>query len=158
MSESLKFTREMLGSVFQDFRAAFPKLQMDYESDRPDADVSLKIPRQPGMVCDVALSLKGEELRFRAGAFQAAWFPASEERIVDLYRMAVYNWMRGEYRVLEHYRGDKVVKAELQCPLDNGDWKTIEAWSVFSLPFGGKVTTKELINAAASGSAGRVPS
>jgi hypothetical protein len=69
-----------------------------------------------------------DELHFSVEHFWLEWYPCTKPSRVSEYIAAVIGFLSGEYRVLEHYRGKRCVKAELQAPSDGG-WQTIGTWS-----------------------------
>ena len=146
MKTRAQVDREAVIRLFQEIQAAFPRLTMKLERDHPHVDFNMDIPRQAGLQFDVNLNLQNiDELHLSAGHFWLEWFPCTDEGIVNAFREAVCGVLSGEFRVLEHYRGKRAVKAELQRPSGEG-WKTIGTWSTWSLPLPWRVTTKELRN------------
>lgn len=108
--------------------ARFPSLQMIEEPEAP-VELSILMPVQPGLNHKVWLALQSnDELHFSVGHFWLEWFPCTKPSRVAEYIAAVIGFLSGEYRVLEHYRGERCVKAELQAPSDAG-WKTVGTWS-----------------------------
>jgi hypothetical protein len=54
---------------------------------------------------------------------------------VNEYFEAVSGLLSGRFRILEHWRGRRPVKARLQAP-SQGRWKTVAGWSVLlSIPW-----------------------
>lgn len=146
---SKKVNRDVIVALFQDIRAAFPHLEMDLQLEHRELDLNMDIPEQAGLVCGANLNLQGDELHFSVGKhFWLEWIPAYNDHVVGRFHQAVCCWLRGDFRVLEHYHGTRCVKAELQAPEDSAaGWQTIGTWSTFALPFGGGAkTTKELLN------------
>lgn len=106
----------------------FPSLQMIEEPEAP-VELSIHIPVQPGLNHKVWLALQNnDELHFSVSHFWLEWFPCTKSSRVAEYVAAVIGFLSGECRVLEHYRGKRCVKAELQAPSNDG-WKTIGTWS-----------------------------
>ena len=109
-------------------------------------ETSLSIPEQPGLNSKVWLCLQNDdELHLSVGHFQVGWFPCTNPAKVLSYIDAVTGFLAGGYRVLEHYRGKKCVKAELQKP-QNSDWETIATWQLLWLPLPRKKTFREIQN------------
>ena len=120
--------REAIVRLFRELQDAFPQLRMQLQLQDPHVDVSMDIPRQPGMAFFVNLNLQGDELHLSAGSFWLEWFPCTRPGIVDQYRDAVTGLLSGRYRILEHYVGAWAVKAQLQRP-DADGWQTIGTWA-----------------------------
>ena len=131
--------KEAFKRVYTRIRDAFPNLQMDFYTDHPEVDLGLDIHKQKGMNFEVNLNLQGDELHLCAGHFWLEWFPCTDGDIVEKYTEAVMGLLSGEFRVLEHYRGTKAVKAELQRP-ERERWLTIGSWGTWGLNFGRKTT------------------
>ncbi|MGB5567648.1 MAG: hypothetical protein WBN93_15125 [Acidimicrobiia bacterium] len=129
-NDSRTIAIELFGRV----QALFPHLQMKLETDHPHVDINMEIPKQRGLDFDVNLNLQNnDELHLSAGDFWVEWFPCTEPRKVKEYLAAVEGLMTGQYRILEHRRGRKAVKAELQQPVGQ-NWQTIATWSTLRLP------------------------
>ncbi|MBK8161580.1 MAG: hypothetical protein IPK65_00045 [Gammaproteobacteria bacterium] len=108
--------------------ARFPSLRMIEEPEAP-VELSFRLPVQPELNHEVWLALQNnDELHFSVSHFWLEWFPCTKPSRVDEYIAAVVGFLSGQFRVLEHYRGKRYVKAELQAP-SNGCWKTIGTWS-----------------------------
>jgi len=113
--------------------ARFPSLHMIEEPEAP-VELSVRIPAQAGLAHDVWLGLQNnDELHFSVGNFWLAWVPCSKPSRVSDYVTAVSGFLSGEFRVLEHYHGNRCVKAQLQAP-SNAGWRTVGTWStIFAL-------------------------
>jgi len=131
--------------LFKEIQGAFPHLEMKLELRPPHVDLNMDIPKQQGLKFDVNLNLQGDELHLSAGHFWLEWFPCTDEEIVKAFREAVRGVLSGEFRILEHYRGKRAIKAELQSHSGQG-WKTIGTWATLSLPIPWRVTPRELRN------------
>ena len=80
-------------------------------------DIAMDIPAQPGLLFDVHLNLQNvDELHLKK---------------VDRYFEAVSALLSGQFRILEHWRGKRVVRSELQRP-DGAAWKTTANWLTLS--------------------------
>jgi hypothetical protein len=55
------------------------------------------------------------------------WFPCTEPENVGRYFDAVSGLLSGEFRILEHWRGSRPVKAQLQRPISGG-WESVTTW------------------------------
>lgn len=133
--------------LFEDIRDTFPTLSMRLEHTPAQADLSLDIPAQPGLIFGIHLTLRGDELHVTAGAFWMEWFPCSRPDVVQTYREAVCGLLGGAYRIRERHRGGRAFKAELQRP-DGTGWRTIATWSRLAWPFPRHTVVKVLQNVA----------
>ena len=131
--------------LFEGIRDAFPWLSMRLDREPAQVDLSMDIPRQPGLAFDVNLNLQGDELHLSAGAFWLEWFPCTRPDVVDAYREAVHGLISGAYRIREQYRGGKAFKAELQRP-DRDGWQTIGTWYGWAWPLPRRTVEKVLQN------------
>jgi hypothetical protein len=101
-------------------------------------DVSAEIPAQPGLSLPVSLNLQNEdELHLNAAGLWVSWFPCTKDGCVEDFVGAVCGLLSGKYRVVEFYRGARLVKAALQRP-EAGDWANIRGRLRLHLPFGAK--------------------
>jgi hypothetical protein len=127
---------EIALSAFERIRAAFPALAVDLDLNPKNVDIALDIPVQTGLSFNVHLDLQNlDELHLSASALWVSWFPCTNPEKVDSYVQAVSGLLSGEFRILEHWRGKRSVKAKLQAPIHNG-WKTIAGSSVLlSIPW-----------------------
>ena len=117
-------TLEIAKRTFSEIETRFPHLQTIVDEGVP-VEFSVTLPVQPGLKHKVNLNLQNrDELHFSASHFWLEWFPCSQPARVDEYIAAVSGFLSGEYRIVEHYRGNTCVKAELQSP-QKTDWKTI---------------------------------
>ncbi|MEQ1718193.1 MAG: hypothetical protein ABL907_19805 [Hyphomicrobium sp.] len=124
-------------------RASFPDLTIQLDEVQ-GGELFWSIPEQAGVASPIALSLQNsDELTFDVRCFTLTCFPCA--KVSEEYLDAVIGYLSGKYRLYEHYRGSKCVKAELQKPLDGG-WKTISAWSRLALPFPWTKTYREFYN------------
>lgn len=121
---------EIAVSTFERIRAAFPALAMNVDLHPKHVDLAMHIPAQSGLLFDVYLNLQNlDELHLEASALWSEWFPCTDPDRVDKYFRAVSGLLSGQFRILEHWRGNRPVKAKLQSPR-HGGWKTIATWSV----------------------------
>lgn len=127
--------REIAMDVFGRIQQRFPHLTMKLDSNHPHVDVAFDIPQQSGLGFRLSLNLQNrDELHIVAGPFWCEWFPCTSPAKVDEYFNAVVGLIEGKYRILEHRRGSRCVKAELQKPMASG-WETVARWLIFSLPW-----------------------
>lgn len=139
--------REQVIALFKEIAGAFPHLQCQLETKHPHVDVNMDFPQQPGLKFAVNINLQGDELHISAGCFWLEWFPCSKKEIVDEFVQAVKGLLSGKLRIVEYYRGDKSMKAELQEPRE-GKWNTIGTSSRLHVPFLKATHQKVLINDA----------
>ena len=121
-------TEVIARSVFAEIAKRFPSLQMIENQDDP-VEISITMPIQPGLSHKVWLCLQnGDELGFQAGHFYCEWFPCTKSNRVDGYLDAVIGFLSGKYRILEHYKGTRCYRAQLQKP-EGDSWLTVANWS-----------------------------
>jgi hypothetical protein len=131
--------------VFAEIAARFPELRMERDANAP-VEISVNLPIQPGLKQDVWLCLQNnDELHLAVSNFWLEWFPCTDAAIADAYRDAVIGYLAGTYRVLEHYRGKRCVKAQLQVPGEDG-WITIGTTSHTLLAFPWRRSVQEVRN------------
>jgi hypothetical protein len=124
-------------TLFESIQGAFPHLTMRLDRHHPHVELNMDIPRQPGLLFDVNLNLQGDELHLSAGSFWLEWFPCTKPDVVAAFEEAVNGVLSGTFRIVEHLRGPRAVKAQLQKPATNG-WQTVGTRSTIYLPFGRK--------------------
>jgi hypothetical protein len=116
---------EIASATFERIRAAFPALTMNLDLHPAHVELAMDIPVQRGLSFKVWLDFQnGDELTLSASRFWYEWFPCTDQKIVDKYLEAVFGLISGRFRILEHWRGGRVVKAQLQSPRDD-KWKSI---------------------------------
>jgi hypothetical protein len=118
---------EIALSAFESIKNRFPTLTMSLDREPSNMDVAMYIPVQPGLSFKLVLNLqKRNELHLvvSASLYQWFWYPSSNPEQVERYVEAVSGLLSGEFRIVEHWRGGRVVKAQLQRP-DGSGWKTI---------------------------------
>jgi hypothetical protein len=140
--ESLQIARGAVAEIAE----RFPALQMVEDEDAP-VEMGVTLPVQPGLRQKVLLCLQnGDSLHFSVGNFRLDWFPCTDPKRVSEYVEAVSGYLAGQHRILEHYRGNRCVKAELQAQ-ESGAWRTIGTWSRLWPPMPWHKTFKEVRNA-----------
>jgi hypothetical protein len=123
---------EIALSTFERLRRKFPALIMNLDLHHAHVDVAMDIPSQPGLSFKVHLNLQNiDELHLVASAFWCEWFPCTNPKKVERYFDAVSGVLSGEFRILEHWRGRRPVKAQLQRPHGTG-WKAVATWGDIS--------------------------
>jgi len=116
---------EIALSTFGKIRAAFPALTMNVDLHPEHVDLAMDIPAQPGLSFKIGLNLQNlDELHLEASALWVEWFPCTNPKKVEEYFEAVSGLLSGEFRIFEHWRGKRAVKAELQRPVQSG-WKAV---------------------------------
>jgi hypothetical protein len=120
-------------STFERIRTAFPELTMQLDLHPEHVDLAMDIPAQPGLSFHVDLNLQNlDELHLVASALWVEWFPCTDPKKVEQYFEAVSGLLSGQFRILEHWGGKRVVRAELQRP-DGDGWKTMANWLTLSV-------------------------
>jgi|SRR5579859_3155344 len=138
-------TEAIARSVFTEIGKRFPSLKMVENRDAP-IEISITMPVQPGLSFEVWLCLQNhDELGFSVGHFYIEFFPCTKPDRVEKYVDAVSGFISGEYRILEHYRGTKCYRAQLQ-KLEGAHWRTIANWATIWISPSFKKTLKELRN------------
>ncbi|MCZ6605653.1 MAG: hypothetical protein O7A03_10995 [Alphaproteobacteria bacterium] len=126
-------TAKIAKNVFEEIASAFPNLKSRIHEDEP-VELSMDIPKQDGLDFDIKLNNQNyDELHFGVGYFWCGWFPCTDRQKVEEYKKSVIGFIAGDYRILEHLRGRRAVKAELQVP-KNESWITV-ASSSWGLPW-----------------------
>jgi hypothetical protein len=117
---------EIALSTFEKLRAAFPALSMEYDLQPANMELAVDIPAQAGLSFPVFLNLQNlDELCLETSALGVSWFPCTNPQKVENHFEAVSGLLSGRFRILQHWRGKRVVKAELQQPkrgLENCHW------------------------------------
>lgn len=138
---------EIAEKTFRRIAKLFPDLKMERNDEAP-VELSIDIPIQPGLKYAVHLNLQNkDELHLSVENFWLEWFPCTEPSRVDHYIDAVSGFISGKYRVLEHYRGKRCIKAELQAPSEDGGWATVGTSIHIGLPWPWHKWHKEIANA-----------
>ena len=141
---------EIAKAAFAAIQARVPWLSVVPEPDAP-VELSISFPVQPRLSQKVWLGFQNkDELHFSVGHFWLEWFPCTNPSKVREYVEAVVGYLSGEYRVIEHYRGARCVKAQLQAPV-GAEWQTVGTWSTLLALIPGKRTSRVLRNDAQPG-------
>ncbi|WP_114781692.1 hypothetical protein [Botryobacter ruber] len=111
-------------SLFLEIEAEFSYLHMDLELNPKYVDLSLDIPKQPGLDFGINLNLQTDELFISTELINCSWFPIKDAQVCDMFMNAVRGIIKGEYRILQLVRNENVSKAILQKPI-NGIWETV---------------------------------
>lgn len=124
---------EIALSTFERIRAAFPALAMNLDLRPEHVELAMVIPAQPGLSFPVDLNLQNlDELHLVASPLWVEWFPCTDSKKVEEYFEALSGLLSGQFRILEHWRGKRVVRAELQRP-DGRGWKDMANWLTLSV-------------------------
>jgi hypothetical protein len=111
-------------TLIDGLRAAFPRLEIKVQQDHPEVDLNVDIPRQAGLPFDINLNLQEDELHLSVGGFWRSGHPCDRPDVLQWFQDAVAGLLSGSHRIVQHYRGRRVVSGELQR-LDAGEWKTV---------------------------------
>lgn len=122
---------EIASVIFQRLRASFPSLAMSLDENPEHMDLTFDIPQQDGLQFDVHLNLQNvDELHLCAEGFWCSWFPCTDPERAEAFFDAVSGLLSGHFRILEHWRGTRLAKAQLQRPVGDG-WKTVATSAPF---------------------------
>ncbi len=146
MSTLMKFDNLIIAkAAFAEIAKQFPNLSM-FENTEDLVELSITMPIQPGLKYKILLLLQNEdELHFCVNNFQLEWFPCKDKNIVEDFVKAVSEFIAGETRILEHYRGRQCVKSQLQHR-ENKSWRTIGTCMGLNWPIPWRKTYKVLRN------------
>lgn len=123
---------EIALSTFERIRVTFPALVMNLDFHHKYVDLAMDIPTQAGLLFHVYLNLQNvDELHLSVSPLWVEWFPCTNPKKVEEYFEAVSGLLSGTFRILEHWRGKRAVRAELQRP-DGSGWKTVANWLTLS--------------------------
>ncbi len=125
--------------AFEEIRSRCAPLRCRLDRDPAPIELAMTLPAQAGLLFDVELTLQNEdELHLVASALWVGWFPCTETAVRDAFVDAVCGLVAGRYRIVEHHRGSRAVKAELQRPAEGEGvrgWETIHSNSWMWLPW-----------------------
>ncbi len=131
MSDEIHIARR----AFDQICAHFPTLQYQLDANPHHVDLELNFPAQPDLLFDVTLTLQNrDELHLHASLLWVSWFPSSDPAVVGAFVEAVVGLISGEFRIVEHRRGRRTVRAELQHPVDR-HFETLTGNSFLSFPW-----------------------
>jgi len=111
-------------ALIGDVRAAFPGVEITVQDDHPEVDLNIDIPRQVGRPFDMNLNLQDDELHLSVGGFWRSEHPCDRPDVLQWFREAVVGLLSGSHRIVNHYRGRRLVAGDLER-LDAGEWKTV---------------------------------
>lgn len=122
--------------TFKEIQNHFPELTMTMDYEHEHVDLSMDIPKQNGIDFEINLNLQNEdELHISTDYIWCQLFSAESQELVDFFYESVLGIIKGEYRILQFVKNDKVYKSFLQKP--NGEkWETIyRGYERFRLPW-----------------------
>jgi len=127
---------EIAERAFAEIQAAVPHLTV---GSRPtwarSDDIVLAYSRQPGLAFEVCCYLADDILHLTAHRFWGEWFPCHVPEVEKKYVQSVTSLLRGEWRLIEASRGDRVIWTKLERPDGNG-WRTVYSHRILNLvPF-----------------------
>ncbi len=142
-----KETLQIAKKIFKRIATDYPSLETTIQ-EGSQVELEMVIPKQKGLKFPIHLNLQNnDELHLQAGnCFWLEWFPCTNPERVEQFVDAVNGLISGKYRILEHYRGKRAIKAEFQIP-DGETWNTIGTWSTLSFPFPMRKEQKVVSNA-----------
>ena len=111
-------------TLIDDLRAAFPRLDIKVQQDHAEMDLNIDIPRQGGLPFDINLNLQEDELHLSVGGFWHSYHPCNQPDVLQWFRETVAGLLSGSHRVVNHYRGRRLVAGDLER-LEGGEWKTV---------------------------------
>ena len=109
--------------TFKEIQRQFPELTMTIDYNNKYLDLSMDILKQKGLDFNINLNLQNsDELHISTDYIWCQFFPADTESVVDIFFNSVRGLIKGEYRILQYVKNEKVYKAYLQRPYkDNWD-------------------------------------
>ena len=113
-----------VSTLIDGLRAAFPCLEIKVQQDHPEVDLNIDIPRQAGLPFDINLNLQEDELHLSVGGFWRSYHPCDRPDVLQWFRETVAGLLSGSHRIVNHYRGRRLVASDLER-LDAGKWKTV---------------------------------
>lgn len=111
--------------TFKEIQKHFPELTMIIDYEHEHVDLSMCIPKQSGIDFEINLNLQNDdELHISTSYIWCQLFSAESQKLVDFFYECVLGIIKGEYRILQFVKKDKIYKSILQKP--NGEkWETI---------------------------------
>jgi hypothetical protein len=134
--ERVHKAKELAIPLFETIRTQFADLTMKLDLEPQGINgADLVIPVQNKLPFEVFVCLDCDELTLSAGKhFWVQWFPCDDEVVVAMFREAVIGLLSGNYRIVEFYRGNCWLRAELQRPEEQA-WKPIKTSINGMFPF-----------------------
>lgn len=121
--------------TFEQIETRFPNLSMRIHTEEHEVDLSMEISAQNGLGFDVHLDLQNlDELWLGVKSSFFVWFPCTKPEVVESYISTVGDVLEGRCRIVEHLRGSRLVKSEMQTP-DGTAWKTIATCRSYGIPW-----------------------
>jgi hypothetical protein len=130
---------EIAERAFAAIRNAAPHLSV---GDKPTwaraDDIAVTFPRQTGLAFDVCCYLSDDILNLTAHNFWGEWFPCNHSDVERRFVESVTSLLRGEWRLVEARRGDRVIWTKLERP-EGTKWRTVYSHRTLNLwPFPSK--------------------
>jgi hypothetical protein len=143
--------------LFRSVAAEFSQLASSWSAiNAGPIDLELVFDQQPGLVLAVIAQLEGEELRLQIGKyFSVEWFPCQRQSVQDEFLRAIRGFLGGSARLVEHSKGGRVTKAQLEIRRGDGEWKPAASWRTIALPSFARGEVRIYCNSAGSGGEAR---
>ena len=91
--------------------------------DNPHVELEMQVPGEAEAL-PVTLGLQnGDELNFGVGPFWSSFFPFASVR--GVFEKAAEGRFTGQTRLVEHWRGRRLVRIDMQVRLKDGTWQRI---------------------------------
>ena len=129
--------------LFEQIRAEFHYLSasVDVRPVSPSI-LSLTFNSQSRLPFQVVATLQSDELGLGIGdGFWCEWFPCTDNEVAGRFAQALRGVLSGEFQLVEYWRGERIIKAQLQQQYGTG-WKTIASWSKARFPSWARATTR----------------
>jgi len=109
---------------FKTIQEVFPNLTMNIVYTHEQLDLSMDIPKQPGLDFNINVNLQNiDEIHISTKYIHCSFFSAKSQYIVDMFYQAVQGLINGNYRIVQFHKRGKLYKSLLQCFKDN-EWVT----------------------------------
>ncbi len=140
-SAGLEAARLLIATVAK----RYPDLEI-IPNERTAGELDWNIPVQPGLTTEIWLSFSNDdEMHFSVDEFHVSFFPITHPGPGENFVDAVSGFIDGTYQIVEHYRGSRCVRADLQKPIGDA-WEIIASWSRLHWPFPYRKTYKTVKN------------
>ena len=114
-------------------RAAAPHLRTGARPEWAKADdIVLTYPKQSGLAFDVCCYLADDILNLTAHNFWGEWFPCDYPGVEQRYVESVTSLLRGEWRLVEARRGNRIIWTKLERP-EGAGWRTVYSHRTLNL-------------------------
>jgi hypothetical protein len=136
-------------ALVEELRRGFPRAEIRLQHDHPQVDLNIDIPREVGRPFDINLNVQGDELFLAIEGFDRSYNPCDDAEVLQCFRDVVGGLLSGSHRLVKHYRGRRVVGADLER-LVGDRWETVVTGR--RLPWFGEKRPEILRAAAGDGS------